>query len=186
LLRRRPRATAATVELAPGKWSIAASADGHEPSAVRLVVISGHDARVAVVLGLGGRAVTGTVTDAGGGAIAGARVDAARLDANTNPTRAVAVAFTEAGAMTFQMRIPMSQMKRELRSSRRSMIGSMCSARRSAFPVRRTSARCVATSGVVGRPPRSRHRPATASGTGRRFAQWRDARGEASQSRTAD
>jgi CheY-like chemotaxis protein len=29
-------------------------------------------------------------------------------------------------------------------------------------------------------------RPATASGTGRRFAQWRDARGEASQSRTAD
>lgn len=86
---------ATTVELGPGEWSIAASADGHEPSAVTLVVVAGRDARVAVVLGVGGRAVTGAVTDAGGGAIAGARVDAARLDANTNPTRAVAVAFTD-------------------------------------------------------------------------------------------
>ena len=85
----------ATVVLAPGEWSIAASADGHEPSAVTLVVVASRDARVAVVLGLGGRTVTGAVTDAGGGAIAGARVDAARLDANTNPTRAVAVAFTD-------------------------------------------------------------------------------------------
>ncbi len=88
---------AASVDLTTGEWSIAASADGREPSAITLAVVAGRDVRVALVLAAGGRTLTGAVTDASGGAIAGARVDAARLDASAKPGRAVAVAFTDAG-----------------------------------------------------------------------------------------
>lgn len=86
-----------SVDLAAGAWSIAASAEGHEPSAIALEVVAGRDARAALVLAVGGRTLTGTVTDASGGAIAGARIDAARLDASAKPGRAVAVAFTDRG-----------------------------------------------------------------------------------------
>jgi RNA polymerase sigma-70 factor (ECF subfamily) len=85
----------ASIELAAGAWSIAASAEGHEPAAVRFEVVAGRDARVPLVLTAGGRALTGTVTDASGGAIPGVRIDAARLDARTKPGRAVAVAVTD-------------------------------------------------------------------------------------------
>ena len=87
----------ASVDLAAGEWSIAASADGREPSAITLAVVAGREAHVSIVLAMGGRTLTGTVTDASGGAIRGARIDAARLDANTKPGRAVAVAFTDSG-----------------------------------------------------------------------------------------
>jgi RNA polymerase sigma-70 factor (ECF subfamily) len=86
-----------SVDLAAGAWSIAASADGHEPSAIALEVVAGRDARAALVLAVGGRTLTGTVADASGGAIVGARIDAARLDAGAKPGRAVAVAFTDRG-----------------------------------------------------------------------------------------
>lgn len=87
----------ASIDLAAGEWSIAASAGGHEPSATTVEVVAGRDARVALVLATGGRTLTGTVTDASGGAISGARIDAARLDASAKPGRAVAVAFTDSG-----------------------------------------------------------------------------------------
>ncbi len=85
----------ASVDLAAGDWSIAASADGREPSAVTLAVVAGRDAHVSLMLAMGGRTLTGTVTDVSGGAIRGARIDAARLDVNTKPGGAVAVAFTD-------------------------------------------------------------------------------------------
>jgi RNA polymerase sigma-70 factor (ECF subfamily) len=85
----------ASVDLAAGEWSIAASGDGHEPSATTIAVVAGRDARVALALAVGGRTLTGTVTDASGGTISGARIDAARLDVNTIAGRAVAVAFTD-------------------------------------------------------------------------------------------
>ncbi|MBA3672980.1 MAG: sigma-70 family RNA polymerase sigma factor, partial [Gemmatimonadaceae bacterium] len=87
----------ASVDLAAGEWSIAASADGREPSAITLAVVAGRAAHVSLVLAMGGRTLTGTVTDASGGAIPGARIDAVRLDANTKPGRAVAVAFSDSG-----------------------------------------------------------------------------------------
>ncbi len=90
----------ASVDLAAGEWSIAASAEGREGrelSTVTLAVVAGRDAHVALVLAMGGRTLTGRVTDASGGAIRGARIDAARLDANAKPGRAVAVAFTDSG-----------------------------------------------------------------------------------------
>lgn len=84
-----------SIDLAPGQWSIAASADGHEPAAATLDVIAARDDRVRLVLATGGRTLTGIVTDATGGPIAGARIDAARLRLHTQPERAVAVAFSD-------------------------------------------------------------------------------------------
>ena len=85
----------ASIDLASGQWSIAASADGHEPSAKTLEVVAARGDRVQLVLATGGRTVTGTVTDATGGPIAGARIDAAQLQFNTKAGRAVAVAFSD-------------------------------------------------------------------------------------------
>ncbi|HEY4242579.1 MAG TPA: sigma-70 family RNA polymerase sigma factor [Kofleriaceae bacterium] len=84
-----------SIELAAGPWSIAASADKHEPAAVALVVTPGRDDRVTLVLASGGELLTGIVTDVTGGVVAGARVDAARLDRDAKTGRAVAVAFTD-------------------------------------------------------------------------------------------
>jgi len=86
----------ASVELAAGEWSLAASAEGHEPAATTLRVEAAHDDKARIVLASGGRTVTGTVTDATGGVIAGARIDAAKLDLRAKAGRAVAVAFTDA------------------------------------------------------------------------------------------
>jgi RNA polymerase sigma-70 factor (ECF subfamily) len=85
----------ASVDLAAGEWSIAASADGHEPSGTTLKVVATREDRARLVLTSGGRTVTGIVTDATGGPIAGARIDAARLQHDTKVGRAVAVAFTD-------------------------------------------------------------------------------------------
>ncbi|MFT3692683.1 MAG: sigma-70 family RNA polymerase sigma factor [Kofleriaceae bacterium] len=83
----------ASVDLAAGSWSIAASAEGHLPNAQPLVV--SHDERIQIVLAVGGETLTGTVTDMTGGVIAGARIDAAALHANTKAGNAIAVAFTD-------------------------------------------------------------------------------------------
>lgn len=84
-----------TVDLAAGEWSVAASAEGHEPSTVTETVVAGRDAHVSLALSVGGQTLTGTVLDAGGGAVRDARIDAALLDPNTKPGRAIAVAFTD-------------------------------------------------------------------------------------------
>ena len=84
-----------TLELVAGAWSIAASAEGHEPAATALAVVAGRDDRVRLVLPAGGETLTGTVTDLTGGVIAGARLDAAQLHMNTKAGSAVAVAFSD-------------------------------------------------------------------------------------------
>jgi hypothetical protein len=66
--------------LEPGTWSISASADGHEPAALRPRELhAGEVVNVELELPAGGRTLTGTVTDATGGSINGARIDAAKL-----------------------------------------------------------------------------------------------------------
>ncbi len=85
-------------KLAPGTWRISASAAGHEPAALSdTELAAGANANLALTLIAGGRALTGTVTDATGGPIAGARIDAARLGGLVRPGRAVASALTDAG-----------------------------------------------------------------------------------------
>ena len=85
----------ASIDLAAGPWSIAASAEGHEPAATTLAVTAGHDDRVRLVLAAGGQALTGIVTDMTGGVVAGARIDAARLDGHAKAGDAIAVAFSD-------------------------------------------------------------------------------------------
>ncbi len=85
----------ASIDLAAGQWSIAASAEGHEPAATTLAVAAARDDRVQLVLAAGGQTLTGTVTDMTGGVIAGARIDAAQLHLNAKVGRAISVAFSD-------------------------------------------------------------------------------------------
>ena len=85
----------ASIDLAAGQWSLAASADGHEPAATTLAVVAGRDDKIRLVLAQGGQALTGVVTDMTGGVIAGARIDAARLDGHAKAGGAIAVAFSD-------------------------------------------------------------------------------------------
>ncbi|HEY6177946.1 MAG TPA: carboxypeptidase-like regulatory domain-containing protein, partial [Kofleriaceae bacterium] len=65
--------------LEPGTWRISASAADHAPGALPPhSLAAGADDRVAIKLAAGGRSLSGTVSDATGGPIAGARIDAAR------------------------------------------------------------------------------------------------------------
>ena len=89
--------TAHAHDLAAGDWAISASADGHAPGAAPTLALHARDdARIAIALAVGGAALSGVITDASGGPIAGARIDAARLDARAKP--ADAVASTTSGA----------------------------------------------------------------------------------------
>ncbi len=82
-------------ELAPGAWTISASAPGHVPvAAPERTLAAGETANVVLVLELGGRSLIGTVSDASGGPIAGARVDAAVLGGRAQRSDAVASMFT--------------------------------------------------------------------------------------------
>jgi RNA polymerase sigma-70 factor (ECF subfamily) len=83
----------AALSLAAGHWSIAASAEGHEPAATSVDVTA--DTRVPLVLALGGQTLTGIVKDVTGGEIAGARIDAARLDLSARAGAAVAVTYSD-------------------------------------------------------------------------------------------
>lgn len=95
----------ATVELAAGKWAVSASAKGHTPAAVDTAVGPGETASVSIVLSLGGRILSGTITDATSGPIAGARIDAAKLGAMAHPEHAVAVAIADAGGK-YELTVP--------------------------------------------------------------------------------
>jgi hypothetical protein len=81
--------------LEPGTWSVSASADGHEPAALRArELYAGEVVNVDLKLVVGGRTLTGIVTDATGGPITGARIDAAKLGVGR---RSDAVASTLTG-----------------------------------------------------------------------------------------
>ncbi|HSR98463.1 MAG TPA: carboxypeptidase regulatory-like domain-containing protein [Kofleriaceae bacterium] len=81
--------------LEPGAWTVSASAADHVPAALPTrQLAAGADERLAIRLARGGRALTGTVSDATGGPIAGARIDAARLSASAEPSDAVSSTLT--------------------------------------------------------------------------------------------
>jgi protocatechuate 3,4-dioxygenase beta subunit len=89
--------TAKAASLEPGSWTISASAAGYEPGAAdERELKAGETARIDITLVAGGRTLKGTVTDATGGPIAGARIDAAKLGALTEPSAAVASTLTGA------------------------------------------------------------------------------------------
>ncbi len=79
-----------------GEYAISASADGHLPGSATKKVAAGEHARVEILLATGGVVLTGIVTDATGGPVASARVDAARLGALFKPGHAIAMAVTGA------------------------------------------------------------------------------------------
>lgn len=80
--------------LEPGEWRISGSKPGYEPAALPPQhLAAGAVAKVALALRLGGRPLTGVVTDVSGGPVAGARIDAARLVLG-RPDRAISTALT--------------------------------------------------------------------------------------------
>lgn len=84
-------------QLAPGEWQVSASAAGHEPASLAAQTFAaGTAVDLALTLVAGGRNLTGLVTDATGGPVAGARIDAARLGGMMRPGRAVATTLTGA------------------------------------------------------------------------------------------
>jgi hypothetical protein len=85
----------ATIKLAPGSYAVSASAKDHEPMAHEAKIASGETTKLVLTLATGGRALTGTVSDVSGGAIAGARIDAARLGGSARPDAAIATAITD-------------------------------------------------------------------------------------------
>jgi protocatechuate 3,4-dioxygenase beta subunit len=92
-----PDGTAKAASLEPGSWTISASAAGYEPGAAdERELKAGETARIDITLVAGGRTLKGTVTDATGGPIAGARIDAAKLGTLTAPSAAVASTLTGA------------------------------------------------------------------------------------------
>ncbi|HSD87020.1 MAG TPA: carboxypeptidase-like regulatory domain-containing protein, partial [Kofleriaceae bacterium] len=81
--------------LEPGGWAISAAADGHEPGAATTRELrAGETTKVDIKLAAGGRSLSGIVTDATGGPIGGARIDAAKLDGSIQPSDAVASTLT--------------------------------------------------------------------------------------------
>lgn len=79
-----------------GEWQISATADGHEPAGAKKDLRAGETTKLDLVLGVGGRTLTGVVTDASGGPIGGARIDAAKLDRSVRASNAVASTVTGA------------------------------------------------------------------------------------------
>lgn len=82
------------IEVERGEWTISASAPDHLPAAGTKDITG--DTEVDLVLPRGGRMLSGIVTDASGGPIAGARIDAAKLGALAKPDDAVASTTTGA------------------------------------------------------------------------------------------
>lgn len=87
----------AQTTLAPGEYTVAASAKDHEPnSAPTFALEPGETETLSITLTEGGRVLSGTVTDVSGGPIAGARIDAAKLGGRARPGAAVATTMTGA------------------------------------------------------------------------------------------
>ena len=99
LLRTDKSGVARADKLAVGNWEIAASAPGFEPKGLEARELAKDEvAKVSLVLVAGGATLSGTVTDATGGPIAGARVDAARASSERVGRPSDAVATTTTGA----------------------------------------------------------------------------------------
>ncbi len=82
-------------DLVAGTWKISASAPGHEPAALAPRAIApAETAALALTLAIGGRTLAGTVIDATGGPISGARIDAAHVGAGAKLADAVSSALT--------------------------------------------------------------------------------------------
>jgi hypothetical protein len=92
-------------KLALGEWKVAASAPGFVPAALApRELVKDEVANVALTLVAGGATLTGTVTDATGGPVAGARVDAAKISGVRIGQPSDAVATTTTGSDgTYQM-----------------------------------------------------------------------------------
>jgi protocatechuate 3,4-dioxygenase beta subunit len=92
-------------KLEPGHYAISGSAPGFEPAALDgQELVAGQEARLALTLVAGGRPLTGTVTDASGGPVAGARIDAARRNAGGRADAAVASTVTGSDG-TYQLSV---------------------------------------------------------------------------------
>lgn len=103
-------------KLAPGEWSVSASAPGHEPAGLeRQTFAPGGSIELAITLPAGGRTLSGTVTDATGGPVSGARIDAARLGNMMRPGRAVATTATGADG-TYSISVAEGQLMVEVSS----------------------------------------------------------------------
>ena len=83
--------------LEPGAWTVSASAADHVPAALPAKQLAaGATEKLAIKLAAGGRTLRGTVSDATGGPIAGARIDAARINTLAEPGDAVSTTLTGA------------------------------------------------------------------------------------------
>ncbi|MGE3456117.1 MAG: carboxypeptidase regulatory-like domain-containing protein [Kofleriaceae bacterium] len=84
-------------DLAAGVWTISGSAPGHQPAALAATALApGADAKLEIVLAAGGRTLSGTISDATGGPIRGARIDAAKLTETIAASDAVASTLSDA------------------------------------------------------------------------------------------
>jgi len=107
---------ARAAQLAPGAWEVSASAAGHEPAGLeRQTLSAGAAVELAITLPVGGRTLSGTVTDATGGPVAGARIDAAKLGDMMRPGRAVATTATGADG-SYQLAVAEGQLMVEVSS----------------------------------------------------------------------
>lgn len=100
-------------KLVLGTWEIAASAPGFEPGGLKArELVKDEVANVALTLIAGGATLSGTVTDATGGPVAGARVDAARINSGPRigqPSDAVATTMTGSDGK-YQMTVATGQL----------------------------------------------------------------------------
>jgi len=81
--------------LEPGAWTASASAADHVPAALPAKQLTaGAVEQLAIKLAAGGRTLRGTVSDATGGPIVGARIDAARINSVAEPGDAVSTTFS--------------------------------------------------------------------------------------------
>lgn len=100
-------------KLAVGTWAVAASAPGFEPGGLKARELAKDEvANLALTLVAGGATLSGTVTDATGGPVAGARVDAAKISGETRigrPSDAVATTTTGADG-TYRMTVSVGQL----------------------------------------------------------------------------
>src|SRR5512140_395399 len=85
----------AHADLEPGAWTVSASAADHVPAALPAKQLAaGAAENLTIKLAAGGRTLRGTVSDATGGPVAGARIDAARLNSVAEPGDAVSTTFS--------------------------------------------------------------------------------------------
>ncbi len=82
-------------DLEPGSWQASASARGHVPAASQTTELrAGIVTPLTIRLSTGGQTLRGTVSDVTGGPVAGARIDAARIDQLGRPGDAVATTLS--------------------------------------------------------------------------------------------